>query len=158
MPFPADRPSADPVRSLPKLIFDGDCGFCTSSASWVARRLARHDGTDAVLAPWQFTDLSAIGTTSERTQREVLWVGPDGEIRGGASAVAAWLRYRGGPLSALGVAMELWGVRVVAAAVYRLIARNRQRLPGGSPACALPPPGSRAPTSETSGQRTPPIG
>ena len=37
--------------------------------------------------------------------------------------------------------MDLPFVRELAAAVYRLIAENRHRMPGGSPACALPPPG-----------------
>ncbi len=132
---------------VPQLIFDGDCAFCTTSATWIADRLARRDGTDPQLVPWQFTDLAAIGTTSERTQREVLWVDLDGRLFGGASAFAAWLRHRGGPVAPLGRAMTLPIVRTLAAAVYRLVARNRHRLPGGSPACALPAPGSPPPHS-----------
>lgn len=133
-----------PDRAVPRLVFDGDCAFCTTSATWVAERLARRDGTDPVLVPWQFTDLAAIGTTSERTQREVLWVDLDGQIFGGAAAFAAWLRYRGGPAALLGRAMTLPMVRTLTAAAYRLVARNRSRLPGGSPACALPPPSGDA--------------
>jgi predicted DCC family thiol-disulfide oxidoreductase YuxK len=128
-------------RDVPWLVFDGDCGFCTSSATWVARRLHRRDGRNAELRPWQFTDLAALGTTAERAQQEVLWVTPEGEVRGGATAFAAWLRFAGGAYAVVGRAMDLPGVRSLAAAVYRLIARNRSRLPGGTPACALPPPG-----------------
>lgn len=128
-------------RDVPWLVFDGDCAFCTSSATWVSERLHRGAGPDARLVPWQFVDLAALGTTAERAQREVLWVTPEGEIRGGASAFAGWLRFRGGAYGVLGTAMNAPGVRSLAAAVYRLVARNRSRMPGGSPACALPPPG-----------------
>jgi predicted DCC family thiol-disulfide oxidoreductase YuxK len=128
-------------REVPWLVFDGDCAFCTTTATWVAERLRRRDHPEARLVPWQFTDLRALGTTSERTQREVLWVTPDGEIFGGAAAFAQWLRFRGGAYGVLGRVIDLPGVRVLATAVYRLIARNRHRMPGGSPACALPPPG-----------------
>jgi predicted DCC family thiol-disulfide oxidoreductase YuxK len=129
-------------RDVPWLIFDGDCGFCTSSATWGAARLHRRDRRDAELRPWQYTDLAALGTTPERAAQEVLWVAPTGEVRGGAAAVASWLRYAGGAYAVAGRAMELPGVRSLAAAVYRLVARNRHRLPGGTPACALPAPGT----------------
>jgi predicted DCC family thiol-disulfide oxidoreductase YuxK len=128
-------------RDVPWLIFDGDCAFCTTSATWLADRLHRADGPNARLVPWQFTDLAALGTTPERSQREVLWVRPDGEISGGAAAFSDWLRFRGGPYGVVGGVMGLPGVRRLAAAVYRLVAQNRDRMPGGSPACALPPAG-----------------
>ncbi len=128
-------------RDVPWLIFDGDCAFCTSSATWIAERLMRSEGPNARLVPWQFTDLAALGTTEARTRREVLWVTPQGEISGGAAAFAHWLQFRGNPYAILGRLLEVWPIRPLAAAVYRLIAKNRHRMPGGSPACALPPPG-----------------
>lgn len=135
----APRLPADPaVRDRPWLVFDGDCAFCTSSATWVAARLHRPAAPDAHLVPWQLTDLAALGTTSDRAQTEVLWVEPDGRILGGAPAFAAWLRFRGGLPGLLGRVLELTVVRTVAAGVYRLVARNRDRMPGGTPACALP--------------------
>lgn len=129
------------VREVPWLIYDGDCAFCTSSAQWLARRFNRLPGRNARLVPWQFTDLAALGTTAERAQREALWVSTDGTIRGGAAAFAAWLKFRGGIYAAAGYGMDLPIVRKLAAAIYRVIANNRHRMPGGSPACALPPPG-----------------
>ncbi|MCW2811345.1 MAG: hypothetical protein JWP61_1803 [Friedmanniella sp.] len=136
MSTPAEAP-----RRVPWLIFDGDCAFCTTSATWVAERLHRRDAPDVQLVPWQFTDLAGLGLTDERARFEALLVHPDGTVHGGASAFAHWLRFRGGAYGVLGSAMLLPGVRSLAAAVYRLVARNRQRLPGGTPACALPPPG-----------------
>jgi predicted DCC family thiol-disulfide oxidoreductase YuxK len=129
------------ARNEPWLIFDGDCAFCTSSAHWLARRLNRSLGPNVRLVPWQFTDLAALGTTAERAQREALWVSTDGTIHGGATAFAAWLKFRGGPYAVAGYAMDLPVVRRLAAAVYRVIAKNRHRMPGGSPACARPPAG-----------------
>jgi predicted DCC family thiol-disulfide oxidoreductase YuxK len=128
-------------RDVPWIIYDGDCAFCTSSANWLARRLHRRRGPNARLVPWQFIDLAALGTTAERTQREALWVSPEGTIYGGAAAFAQWLKFRGGPFEIAGHAMDLPVIRALAAAVYGLIAKNRHRMPGGSPACALPPPG-----------------
>lgn len=132
--------STDPSSSItqPVVIFDGDCAFCTSSVTWLAARLSRGRDADPRLAPWQAIDLTSYGTTIERARREVLWVAPDGSICGGADAIAAWMRYRGGPYGALGWAMSQPPACWVAAAVYRLVARHRQRLPGGTPACALP--------------------
>lgn len=129
------------VRDVPWLIYDGDCAFCTSSAHWLARRLNRPLEPNARLVPWQFTDLAALGTTPERAQYEALWVSTDRTIKGGAAAFAAWLKFRGGIYAAAGYAMDLPIVRRLAAAIYRVIANNRHRMPGGSPACALRPAG-----------------
>lgn len=127
--------------SAPKLIFDGDCAFCTTTATWVGARLHRAGGPNADLVPWQFTDLAALGTTAARAQSEVLWLGTDGAIHGGAQAFAHWLQFRGQPYAILGRLIATRPVRPLAAVVYRLIAKNRHRMPGGSPACALPPAG-----------------
>ena len=129
------------VHDVPWLIFDGDCAFFTSSAEWLARRLRSPQGPNARLIAWQFTDLAALGTTAERTQREALWVSSDGTIYGGAAAFAEWLKFRGGAYGIVGRVIDLPVIRALAAAVYRMIAKNRHRMPGGSPACALPPPG-----------------
>lgn len=128
-------------RTEPWLVFDGDCAFCTTTATWVADRLHRSGGPNARLMAWQFADLAALGTTQERTRREVLWVTTAGTIYGGAAAFSQWLQFRGQPYAIVGRLMDLPLVRTLAAAVYRLVARNRSRMPGGSPACALPPPG-----------------
>jgi predicted DCC family thiol-disulfide oxidoreductase YuxK len=125
----------------PLLVFDGDCAFCTTSATWLAERLRRDDGANASIVPWQFTDLAALGTTPARAQREVLWVDAAGAVYGGAEAFARWLRFRGGRYALLGVVLGLPGVRQLARSAYRLIAANRHRMPGGSPACELPPAG-----------------
>lgn len=118
--------------ATPTLLFDGDCAFCTRSAD-VARRVLPA-GVD-VLA-WQ---LDALGTTAERAQSQVLWVDRDGTVSGGAPAVARALRAAGLPWALLGVVLSVPPVSWVAPSGYRLLAANRYRLPGGTPACRVPP-------------------
>jgi predicted DCC family thiol-disulfide oxidoreductase YuxK len=120
------------------VVFDSDCGFCSA----VMRHLERWVPFAADVIPWQTTDLSALGTTPERAQREILWVWPDGRIAGGARAFAAMLHSAGGIWSPAGAVLSAPPVCWVAGAIYRIVARNRHKLPGGSPACALPPVGT----------------
>ena len=119
----------------PTLVFDGDCAFCTTAVG-VARRVLPAGVT---VVAWQFADLDALGTTADRARQEVLWVDADGTVSGGAAAVARLLRAAGLPLSVLGVLISLPPLRWLAPPVYRLVAANRHRLPGGTPACRVPP-------------------
>jgi predicted DCC family thiol-disulfide oxidoreductase YuxK len=119
----------------PTLIFDGDCAFCTRTAG-LARRLLPEV---CAVVSWQTTDLPAIGVTPERAQREVLWVTPSGRVVGGAAAVAGVLRASGGLWALLGLLLLVPPVSWSAQAVYRVVAANRMRLPGGTAACAVPP-------------------
>jgi predicted DCC family thiol-disulfide oxidoreductase YuxK len=127
----------------PILLYDGDCGFCTTSARFVERRIP----TSARIAPYQFTDLEALGTTESRASGELLWA-ENGRIRGGAQAVASLLIDAGGPWRPIGALLRVPPFRWLAAGVYHLVTVNRHRLPGGTPACALPPsdrPGATGP-------------
>lgn len=127
----------------PVLVYDGDCGFCTSSV----RFLERHVPVRAEVVAFQFADLDALGTTAERAQHEVLWVDRAGRVSGGAEAIGRMLTDAGGVWRVPGVAMRVPPVSWLAHAVYRLVANNRQRMPGGTAACMLPPdrrPGARA--------------
>lgn len=125
------RPPTEPGRPL--LIFDGDCGFCTTSARAGQRWL----GLDHV-EPWQFLDLEALGVTQAQCEEAVQWVGADGSVASAHEAAIAALRHAGGAWSVLGRVMAIPGVRWLAGVVYRAVARNRHRLPGGTPACRLP--------------------
>jgi predicted DCC family thiol-disulfide oxidoreductase YuxK len=115
----------------PALIYDGDCAFCTRAAQ-LARRLLP---AGCAVAPWQATDLASIGVAAARAQREVLWVAPSGRTVGGARAVAAALRAAGGLWVVPGVLLRLPPLAWIASGVYRLVAANRGRLPGGTAAC-----------------------
>ncbi|MEU5863707.1 DCC1-like thiol-disulfide oxidoreductase family protein [Nonomuraea sp. NPDC047529] len=115
------------------LIFDGDCGFCTS----VVRLLSRHVAPGVDYRPWQREDLDALALTIEQVTREVWWLHPAETRAGGARAFARVLRHGRRPWPIAGRLMELRPIAAPAALVYRWIARNRSRLPGGTPACRL---------------------
>ena len=118
----------------PVLIFDADCAFCTRCVDVIKHRLH----TSAEITAYQFADLDSYGTTEERAAHELLWVARDGRVDGGAQAVASLLVDGGGFYAVLGALLRTPPIRWVAAGVYRLIANNRQRMPGGTAACALP--------------------
>ncbi|MBE1558562.1 thiol-disulfide oxidoreductase DCC family protein [Nonomuraea africana] len=118
----------------PVLVFDGDCGFCTTCVRFVERYLR----PDATIIAWQFADLGELGVTRKRAEYELLWIDRRGRAFGGAQAVAKLLIHAGLPWSALGLLLRVPPVRWLAHGLYRAVADNRGRLPGGTPACALP--------------------
>jgi predicted DCC family thiol-disulfide oxidoreductase YuxK len=120
---------------LPVLLFDGDCAFCTRSAG-VARRLLP---ADCAVASWQEVNLDDVGITPERAMSEVLWIDAHGEVFGGAAAVARVLRASGGLWALFGLLLVMPPIRWLAPPIYRLVAANRYRLPGGTAACRVPP-------------------
>ncbi len=118
----------------PVLVYDGDCGFCTASVAFAERRIRPRCDVTA----WQFARLDALGVTRDRAEYEVLWVAPGGTVHGGAQAVAKLLLSARGGWAVLGALLRLPPLRWAAHGVYRLVADNRHRMPGGTAACALP--------------------
>ncbi|WP_203602366.1 MULTISPECIES: thiol-disulfide oxidoreductase DCC family protein [Streptomyces] len=127
------------VRPVPTLLFDGDCGFCTTAVRWIERNVSPRCESVA----WQRADLRGIGVTRQRAQREALWVTPAGTVYGGADAVSKLLLSAGGGWSLLGALLMVEPVRRVAHGVYRLVADNRSRLPGTTDACFRSEAGAR---------------
>jgi predicted DCC family thiol-disulfide oxidoreductase YuxK len=123
-----------PARERPVLIYDGDCGFCTTCA-----RILERIGPDADIVAWQLTDLAELGLTEEQAAEAVQWVAVDGTVRSGHEAIAAVLSTAGRIWRIPGRLIVLPGVSWLAARAYRLTADNRYRLPGGTPACARRP-------------------
>ncbi len=117
-------------RERPVLVYDGDCAFCTSCA-----RALERIGPDAEIVAWQLTDLAELGITAEQAAAAVRWVQVDGAVRSGHEAIAAALGAAGRIWKVIGRVILLPGISSVAARTYRLVADNRQRLPGGTPAC-----------------------
>lgn len=115
-----------------RLVFDGDCGFCTTCADWLA------DGGRVTVVPWQFLDLDAVGLTTEQVSTSVWWLVDERPVEHSSRAIGHALVARGGVMAVPGRVLLTPGVRIVADPVYRLVARYRHRLPGGTPACRLP--------------------
>jgi predicted DCC family thiol-disulfide oxidoreductase YuxK len=124
--------AAGPPR--PVFLFDGDCAFCTTCAQFVERRIP----SDADVTPWQFADLDALGVRQADAEEAVIWVAPDGSTAAGPDAIARLLVAAGSFWRPLGWVLGVAPVRWLAWPVYRWVARNRHRMPGGTPACSLP--------------------
>ena len=121
-------------RSHATLVFDGDCGFCTTSVNWLKRTLPAFP----TATPFQWADLDALGVT-EAEARERVWLVTDKARFGGHLAVSALLRHQ--PAAGwrfLGWLIAAPGFSLIAAGAYALVARYRYRLPGGTPACKVP--------------------
>jgi predicted DCC family thiol-disulfide oxidoreductase YuxK len=118
----------------PVFLYDGDCAFCTRCAELVER----HIPTRAKVVPWQWVELAPLGVTQAQAEAAVQWIDGDGVVAAGPEGIARLLVDGGGVWRLLGVALDLRPVRWLAWHVYRLVARNRHRLPGGTAACSLP--------------------
>ena len=123
------------MRERPVFLYDGDCAFCTSCARFIERRIP----TSAEVLAWQLTDLSALGVSPESASAAVQWVDVDGVVAAGPVAISRLLVDAGSFWRPLGRLLVLPALRRLGWLAYRLVARNRHRLPGGTAACVLPP-------------------
>jgi predicted DCC family thiol-disulfide oxidoreductase YuxK len=120
--------------TIPTLVFDGDCGFCTSAANLVVAK----SKTPVTAVAWQLTDLNPLGLDSARAAERV-WLVIGDERFGGHRAFAKLMMLQPNALlGAIGSLLLLPPFSWFAALGYRLVARYRHRLPGGTPACKLP--------------------
>ena len=125
-------PEAAP--NAPLLIFDGDCSFCTSSAHWIRRRLP-----DRVrVEPWQRLDLDGLGLTQHDVTTAAYWVDERGDKYRGHRSIGKALVASGGVWKPIGALILVPPISWLAALVYLGVAKNRSRLPGGTPECKLP--------------------
>jgi predicted DCC family thiol-disulfide oxidoreductase YuxK len=127
-------PKSSHARVRATLIFDGDCGFCTT----VAKHFHKRSLVPIDIVPWQRAKLADFGLTSQMA-RDQVYLERDGELFGGHECFAELMRIQGDPFHRL-VARVLRapGIRRLSAWGYRLVAKNRHRLPGGTPACEMP--------------------
>ena len=118
------------------LVFDGDCAFCTT---WV-NRLEAMLPVFPPTSPWQWLDLDQYGLTADDVH-DYAWVITPHRQFAGHLAFSALLRMQ--PTAVLRFAGHILATPPfswVAALGYKFISANRHRLPGGTPACALPRP------------------
>ena len=120
-------------------LYDGDCAFCSSCARFIEKRI--HPRAD--VAAWQFTDYEALGLTVDEVDNAVQWVARDSAgtpapALAGPAAIAALLKSAGAFWRMCGAVLGTRPVLALAWPVYRWVARNRDKMPGGTAACALP--------------------
>lgn len=123
------------------LIFDGDCGFCTTSARWIERRLPE----GVRVAPWQILDLDEFALTEHDVTTAAYWVDDAGRAHRGHLGIGRALMAAGGAWPLVGRLIVLPPISWVARPIYALIAKNRHRMPGAGEAC-------RVDLSESSGR------
>ena len=117
-----------------RLVFDGQCGFCTWMAWWI-RRIDRRDRLDIV--PLQRPGVpESIGSTERECRTALQWQGPDGSRSSGAGAANAALA------TAFGTRLPLHVYRVTAGfqeRMYHWVSAHRERLPSVRPHCETHP-------------------
>ena len=91
-----------------------------------------------LIEPWQRLDLAALNLTSAQCETAVQWVDAQGAISSANIAISCLLVSAGSGWRILGLALMVPGIRQVSAVVYRWVAKNRDRMPGGTAQCALP--------------------
>lgn len=126
----------------PVLVYDGDCRMCTSSVVWLRAHLVR----PVEIRSYQEIGepgLDALGLTLEQVQAAAWWVaappgaGPETTLReSGHRAVGGALVSCRGWWRHLGPVVLAGPLRPIMAVTYRVVARNRHRLPG-SLACRV---------------------
>jgi predicted DCC family thiol-disulfide oxidoreductase YuxK len=129
-----DEPARAPQGST--LIFDGDCGFCTTVARSTARRFRHGERAEA----WQLLEegeLERHGLTLGDVTEAAWWVDDSGTRDRGHRAIGAALRADGGLWRLLSWIVLTPPTSFIAAASYRLVVRWRYKLPGGTPACKV---------------------
>ena len=121
--------------NLPLLVFDGDCAFCTT---WV-NRLEKLLPSFPTATPWQWVDLDALGLTTDDVTHYAWYIAANHQYAGHLCFSALLRSQPSFALRFLGNLIATPPFSWVAALGYMFIAANRSRLPGGTPACALPP-------------------
>jgi predicted DCC family thiol-disulfide oxidoreductase YuxK len=117
------------VTSL--LVYDGDCGFCTTAVGIAKRRI----GSTAEMQPWQRLDLDTLGLTQAQCEQAVQYRDRNGHWTSAGHAAAELLREAPRPWPWLGGFLELPVASWLTERIYELVSANRHRLPGGTPAC-----------------------
>ena len=136
------------------LIYDGDCAFCQRCVDWGVRVLPDFPQALAYasILPEQF------GLSLEDVQQSIwlidvaasLEIRQAGKSHWSGHRAAAQILLRQPTKSQFGFFWRLLGFLIilggpVSAHAYRLVAKNRHRLPGATAACELPDPaGSKA--------------
>jgi predicted DCC family thiol-disulfide oxidoreductase YuxK len=120
-------------RDQAVLIYDGDCAFCNRSLQFGLRNLRWFP---AYMPFQQLTD-DAYGHHRSDFEASIWLIGESAEFAGHKAAAWILLQQRNIAHRTLGALIYLAGP--LSALAYRLIAANRHRLPGGTPACEIEP-------------------
>lgn len=113
-------------------IFDGDCAFCSSSM----RLLRKMTKGRVPSSPYQFLELEALGVTRAEAESAVQYIRGSQHFKG-AEAIARCLIDSKTIWAAPGWLLRAPVILSFAEIIYSLVAKNRHRLPGGTPECQI---------------------
>ena len=113
------------------MLHDADCGFCARIAAQVHRL-----GVVVEDRALQSVDLPALGVDTLRAEHEMPAVDADGRVHYGHRAWASILATGAPPWQLVGWLMTHRPTEALARAAYGWVSTHRDRLPGGTPACA----------------------
>lgn len=126
--------------NLPLVLYDGDCGFCHRSVRFILRHERGATLRFAALnSPIGHSELTRHGIRPDFAQSVVLI--ENGQAYLYSTAVVRLAGHLAFPWRVL--ALGRWIPRPLRDAAYRLVARYRGLLAGGSEACELPQPAVR---------------
>lgn len=120
----------------PLFIFDGDCAFCSSSM----RTLRKMTRSKINSKPFQVLDFTELPTNRELAELSVLYL-KAGFVYRGARAIAEYLIDSKTLWALAGWFIKTPVILSFAELAYDLVAKNRHRLPGGTPECQIEPKG-----------------
>lgn len=89
------------------------------------------------MKPYQWCELESLGLTEKECRDKAQFVLDSKRIFSGADAFAELFKAAGFPWKLLGIFISLPIIRSFSRLIYRIIAANRYRLPGGTPTCGL---------------------
>jgi predicted DCC family thiol-disulfide oxidoreductase YuxK len=124
------------VTTKQVLIYDGDCKFCQLSLEFGIRHLP----TFPKYVAFQKIDSTKFGLTIDQVRTQIWLVDQDGSAKpkGGHLAAGEILTMQRNLFyKALGWLIKTPPTSFLADVVYRWVAKNRHRLPGGSRQCKL---------------------
>jgi predicted DCC family thiol-disulfide oxidoreductase YuxK len=110
-----------PAAGAPRLIYDGDCGFC----GYWARYWQKLTGDKVDYRPYQEVAAQYRQISLADFQRAVQYVAPDGRIASGAEASFLTLSHAPGKSAWLALYRRLPGFAPVSETAYAFIARRR---------------------------------
>jgi predicted DCC family thiol-disulfide oxidoreductase YuxK len=113
------------------LIYDGDCAFCKQSLKWALEKLPEF----CRYVAYQKVDFSVYGLDLADVKSQVWLI--EGDRRLGGHRAVSWLfrQQRSIGWRVLGLLIDAFSP--ISALVYRWVANNRHRLPGGTAECVI---------------------
>ena len=96
--------------------------------------------SNAKIAIVDEVDADQLGLTSDDLARYAWFITPTKHVAGGAILRELLIRQPRLTMRFVGHLLGVWPIPIIAAGVYRLVAKNRGRLPGASAHCESGPP------------------